>query len=50
MDINVLLGYSEKDENSHCFDGDSVYVGGSVVNNLVRLAGIDAPETRGLSL
>jgi endonuclease YncB( thermonuclease family) len=50
MDVDVQLGCSLKDPGSHCFDGDSVYVTGSAVNVLVRLAGIDACEVRGLSL
>jgi endonuclease YncB( thermonuclease family) len=49
MNIDVKVGCSEKDEK-HCSDGDSVYVTGSAVNKLVRLAGIDACEVRGLSL
>ena len=44
MEIDVALGCSQKDADKHCFDGDSVYVSGSVKNQLVRLAGIDAPE------
>jgi endonuclease YncB( thermonuclease family) len=48
--MNVLLGHSQKDTKMHCSDGDSVYITGSVCNELVRLLGIDAPEVRGLDL
>jgi endonuclease YncB( thermonuclease family) len=48
--MNVLLGHSQKDRKKHCSDGDSVYITGSVCNELVRLLGIDAPEIRGLNL
>ncbi|MGD2247497.1 MAG: thermonuclease family protein [Candidatus Methanofastidiosia archaeon] len=48
--MNVLLGHSQKDRKMHCSDGDSVYITGSVHNELVRLLGIDAPEVRGLNL
>ncbi|MGD2249461.1 MAG: thermonuclease family protein [Candidatus Methanofastidiosia archaeon] len=48
--MNVLLGHSKKDRKKHCSDGDSVYITGSVHNELVRLSGIDAPEVRGLDL
>ncbi|MGD2249716.1 MAG: thermonuclease family protein [Candidatus Methanofastidiosia archaeon] len=48
--MNVLLGHSQKDRKKHCADGDSVYITGSFCNELVRLVGIDALETRGLDL
>jgi endonuclease YncB( thermonuclease family) len=48
--MNVLLGHNQKDKKMHCSDGDSVYITGSVCNELVRLLGIDAPEVRGLDL
>jgi endonuclease YncB( thermonuclease family) len=48
--MNVLLGHSVHDRTKHCADGDSVYITGSVHNELVRLVGIDALETRGLDL
>jgi endonuclease YncB( thermonuclease family) len=50
MNIQVTLGHSKRDPDSHCSDGDSLYITGSVENELVRLLGIDAPEIRGLNL
>jgi endonuclease YncB( thermonuclease family) len=50
MNIQVTLSHSKRDPDSHCSDGDSLYITGSVENELVRLLGIDAPEIRGLSL
>jgi endonuclease YncB( thermonuclease family) len=50
MNIQVTLGHSKKDPDSHCSDGDSLYITGSIENELVRLLGIDAPEIRGLNL
>jgi endonuclease YncB( thermonuclease family) len=50
MNIQVTVGHSKRDPDSHCSDGDSLYITGSVENELVRLLGIDAPEIRGLNL
>jgi endonuclease YncB( thermonuclease family) len=50
MNIQVTLGHSKKNPDNHCSDGDSLYITGSVENELVRLLGIDAPEIRGLNL
>jgi endonuclease YncB( thermonuclease family) len=50
MNIQVTVGHSKKDPDSHCSDGDSLYITGSFENKLVRLLGIDAPEIRGLNL
>jgi hypothetical protein len=38
--IAVRVGRA-KDNDSKCFDGDSLYISGSFENTLVRLVGID---------
>jgi endonuclease YncB( thermonuclease family) len=48
--IKVVRGHSDRDPDSHCSDGDSLYITSSVENELVRLLGIDAPEIRGMNL
>jgi endonuclease YncB( thermonuclease family) len=50
MNIQVTVGHPKKNPDNHCSDGDSLYITGSVENELVRLLGIDAPEIRGLNL
>jgi endonuclease YncB( thermonuclease family) len=50
MNTQVTVGHSKKNPDNHCSDGDSLYITGSVENELVRLLGIDAPEIRGLNL
>jgi endonuclease YncB( thermonuclease family) len=45
-----MADQSPEIKKMHCSDGGSVYITGSVHNELVRLLGIDVPEIRGLDL